>query len=414
MSKQRLLSILLPIALILPILPGFAQTLDNVGEVQDTRQDLRRQYIEAHEAGDTAGKRQTLQRMQGLQYAPPPERPASTASNSPEGSSGNTDGSQVLTPPNGSNQNAPALGTQVNNPGSGNQSGLQTPNNTNPASPGSGTGPQPDKPKGFLDGLKIGGGTNSERTSRHFASNEDGTNKFERSGSRVYRRGEKPENKGPKPPSGPTRWQDRTEVGIDRQLHKKDRELKKYETETAKEYKDRKDLAKGRAGVRFGTLDTNASVGAKWNVGTGEVSAGGSAGATVTAVSGAAEGRIGNDNAAVGGKASGTLLKAEAKINGRIGNSKDFAGAKVEAGIGGSVAEGTLSGTVGSNWLGINVTGEVSGSVLTAEAKGVASAGYNKKTGKFEVEIGGKIGALLAGGGARIKIALNKPGWWPW
>lgn len=238
----------------------------------------------------------------------------------------------------------------------------------------------------------------------------DGNAKYTKEGTRVWTKDKGWQDKEKKPEDG----SGKVEVAIEYTFHKKDRELKKYETEDDEKYKARTDLAKGRAGVRFGTLDTKVTGNAKWDPKSGEVSVGGSAGVTVTGITAGAEGEVGNDYVKGKGTAEVVVGKVEAKVDAKIGNSKEYAGAKVEAGIGGSVVEGKVTGSVGSKWLGLEVEGELSGALLTAEAKGTAAIGYNKETKKFEVELGGKIGALLAGGGGKIKIKLSKPGWWKW
>ncbi|MDP7034518.1 MAG: hypothetical protein QF752_08485 [Planctomycetota bacterium] len=251
-----------------------------------------------------------------------------------------------------------------------------------------------------------------KKSKSYFGTDENGSNAYERSGSRVYVPGlgwhEKPERE--------TTPDERVsvELGVTKKLHDERRELSEYETESSSDYRDREDWLKGRSGVRFGTFDTKATAGAKWDVRTGEVSVGADASASVSGISGAAEGRAGNEYVHAGGRATGTVGKAYAKGSARIGNSEDFAGAKVEAGVGASVLEGTVAGSFGSDWMGLEVEGTLTGSLLTAEAKGVASAGYNKEEERFEIELGGKIGALLAGGGANVKIKLKKPSWWSW
>jgi hypothetical protein len=260
------------------------------------------------------------------------------------------------------------------------------------------------------NGLKFSGSTSAlaeKKKSRFFGTTEDGKNAYEKSGSKIYVPGkgwvEKPEKDDKSKDEKVS-----VTLGISKNLHDEKRELAKYESE------HKGDLTKGKAGVRFGTFDTNAKVDATWDVRKGDVSVGASASATATGVSASASGEFGNDYASVSGRTSGTVGKAYAKLDSRIGNSKDFAGAKFTGGVGASLLEGSAGGSVGSRWLGLEVDGSVTGSLITAEAKGTASAGYNKEEKRFEIELGGKIGALLAGGGANVKIKLNKPGWWPW
>ncbi len=330
---------------------------------------------------------------------------------SPGGGSGtgSTGGGGTSNPGPGGGTPNTGGGTGTGNPGGGSASnptpGPTGPGGvTNPAPTGGGQNPaKPEESKWEV------GGQGETKKDKPFAKNADGSNKFEKESTKVYRKGEGWKEKEKKPESN-----SKVEVGVEYTFHKKDRELKKYETEDEEKYKERKDLAKGRAGVRLGTLDTKVTGGAKWNPGSGEVYAGGSAGVTVTGVTAGAEGEVGNDYIKGKGSAEVVVGKVEAKVEAKIGNSKDYAGAKVEAGIGGSVVEGKVTGSVGSKWLGIEVEGELSGALLTAEAKGTAAAGYNKETKRFELELGGKVGALLAGGGGKVKIKLNKPGWWPW
>lgn len=288
--------------------------------------------------------------------------------------------------------------------GSGDNSSSGTP--TGPVTPGA--EPKTEEAKKEEESKFSAGGSGEIKKEREF-KNADGSTKFSKEGTKVWSKEEgwkdkekKEESKGGK-----------VEVGVEYTFHKKDRELKKYETETDEKYKERTDLAKGRAGVRFGTLDTKVTGNAKWDPKSGEVSVGGSAGVTVTGITAGAEGEVGNDYIKGKGGAEVVVGKVEAKADLKIGNSKTYAGAKLEAGIGASVVEGKLNGSVGSKWLGLEVEGELSGALLTAEAKGVAAAGYNKETKKFEVELGGKLGALIAGGGAKVKIKLSIPQWFP-
>lgn len=195
--------------------------------------------------------------------------------------------------------------------------------------------------------------------------------------------------------------------------HEKKRTYSSQETESEDDYAQRPDLAKARHNVRFGTLDTSADAKLGWDITKGEVYAKAGGKVEVAALKAGSEGRIGNDKFEAGYGAEASVLKAYAKADLKAGISKEYAGVKAEAGIGGSVVEGSLKGSVGSRWLGLTVEGEVSGSLLSAEAKGTFAAGYNREKQQVEFELGGKIGAALAGGGARVKFVLNKPGWWP-
>lgn len=82
-----------------------------------------------------------------------------------------------------------------------------------------------------------------------------------------------------------------------------------------------------------------------------------------------------------------------------------------EAGIGGSVVEGKVSGQTKAfklpfiNW-GISFNGEASGALLTAEAKASAMAGY--KDGKWTFGFGAKVGAALAGLGFKFGFTIEK------
>ena len=272
----------------------------------------------------------------------------------------------------------------------------------------------PDRPL-----IKEAGSETKVAEKNLLGTDEEGNNRFERSGGRVISR-----DGIEAPPETPAatdeeksrarRLAESTEIGVTFLEEKVGGELKKFETESASDFRKRRDLAKGRSEVRFGAVDASVTGDVKFNPGKLDLGAGFTGKAGVSGIKGSSEGQLGNDNFAAKGSASGSVLKAEAKLDTRIGATKKFVGAKIEAGAGASVAEGSLSGSIGSRWLGIEIGGSVSGSVLTAEARGKASAGFNRETRRFEIEIGGKIGALLAGAGANIKISLNKPGWWPW
>ena len=285
-----------------------------------------------------------------------------------------------------------------------------------PRSVGLGTGVS--DPSRF--GLRAGGSSTSLAEKKHFfRADEEGKNLVERGGSRVLSRDgiETPEVDPPESDAGKSsvrRLAEKTEVSATFLKEGSSGSLKKFESESAEAFEKRKSLAKGRAGVRFGAGNASVTGDAKFNPGKGEVGAGVTAEAGVAAVKASSEGRLGNDALAVKGSASGSVAKANASLDARIGVTKEFVGAKAEAGAGASLAEGSVSGSLGSRWLGIEVGGELTGSVITAEARGSASAGFNRKSRRFEVEVGGKIGALLVGGGAKAKVSLNKPGWWPW
>jgi uncharacterized Zn-binding protein involved in type VI secretion len=80
-------------------------------------------------------------------------------------------------------------------------------------------------------------------------------------------------------------------------------------------------------------------------------------------------------------------------------------------GVGASVVEGKASGKTKAfklpfvNW-GISFGGEVSGSLLTAEARANAQAGY--KEGKWTFGFGAKLGALVAGLGFKFNVTIEK------
>lgn len=82
-----------------------------------------------------------------------------------------------------------------------------------------------------------------------------------------------------------------------------------------------------------------------------------------------------------------------------------------EAGAGGSVVEGKLEGKTKAfklpfiNW-GVSFNGEVSGALLTAEAKASAMAGY--KEGKWTFGFGAKLGAAIAGLGFKFGFSIEK------
>lgn len=116
----------------------------------------------------------------------------------------------------------------------------------------------------------------------------------------------------------------------------------------------------------------------------------------------------------VGGEAKFLTAKAGAS-GGLYAEVKDgkleqaYAGG--EAGIGGSVVEGKVEGKTKAfkipftNW-GISFNGEVSGALLTAEAKATAMAGY--KEGKWTFGFGAKVGAALAGLGFKFGFSIEK------
>lgn len=111
------------------------------------------------------------------------------------------------------------------------------------------------------------------------------------------------------------------------------------------------------------------------------------------------------------GKATVDFLKREGKLQVGVGydNLKDSGFAGADVAIGGSVLEGKLAGETtpvripGTEW-GISVEGEVTGSVLTAEAK--VSLGI--KVDKDGYHLGGseKLGAGL-GEGVKFSISIK-------
>ena len=82
-----------------------------------------------------------------------------------------------------------------------------------------------------------------------------------------------------------------------------------------------------------------------------------------------------------------------------------------EAGAGVAVVEGKLEGQTKAfkipftNW-GVSFNGEVSGALLTAEAKASAMAGY--KEGKWTFGFGAKLGAAIAGLGFKFGFSIEK------
>jgi uncharacterized Zn-binding protein involved in type VI secretion len=116
------------------------------------------------------------------------------------------------------------------------------------------------------------------------------------------------------------------------------------------------------------------------------------------------------------GEAEAKLLtaKAEAGAGGKLemkDGKLDAAYVEATAGAGGSVVEGKASGKTKAfklpfvNW-GISFGGEVSGALLTAEAKASAHAGY--KDHKWSFGFGAKVGAALAGLGFKFNVTIEK------
>lgn len=131
----------------------------------------------------------------------------------------------------------------------------------------------------------------------------------------------------------------------------------------------------------------------------------------------AAKGKLGDAKTGigeVGGEAKFLTAKGEAGAEGKF-EVKD---GKVEAayvegvaGVGGSVVEGKVEGKTKAfkipfTNLGISLGGEVSGALLTAEAKAEAHAGYKDK--KWSFGFGAKIGAALAGLGFKFNVTIEK------
>jgi len=115
----------------------------------------------------------------------------------------------------------------------------------------------------------------------------------------------------------------------------------------------------------------------------------------------------------VGGEAKVLTAKADAGAGAQFevkDGKVNSAYAEASAGAGASVVEGKVSGK-GSikipfvNWR-IGLGGEASGALLTAEARASAYAGY--KDGKFQMGVGAKVGALLAGIGLSFNITIEK------
>jgi uncharacterized Zn-binding protein involved in type VI secretion len=115
------------------------------------------------------------------------------------------------------------------------------------------------------------------------------------------------------------------------------------------------------------------------------------------------------------GDAEAKLLtaKAEAGAGGKLevkDGKLEAAYVEAEAGAGGSVLEGSASGSAGFKLPFVNYKisfgGEVSGALLTAEAKASAHAGY--KDHKWSFGFGAKIGAALAGLGVKFNVSLEK------
>ena len=385
--------------------PVWAQ--DYEGPSNAEIEQLRRALIKEYQAaGDRAERSRILQKLAALRAGQP--RPGGSGPTPPAGQSIPSRGDSLRVSPGGSSFPFPSVDQLP---------GVPTPREQKAGSVGLGAGA--DEPslfgfKKFSASTKLA----EKKASAFFGTDAEGNNRFERSGRRVISRYgiETPEEGSSgteEEKSRARRLAEKTEVGVTFLDERVGGELEKFETESGSDFKKRKDLAKGRAGVRFGAGNASVSGDVKFNPGKLDVGAGFTGKASVAAIDAKAEGQIGNDKLAAKGSGSGSVLKASAKLDTRIGVTKEFVGAKVEAGAGASVAEGTLSGSVASNWLGLEIGGSVSGSVLTAEARGKASAGWNRETKRFEIEVGGKVGALLAGVGANIKISLSKPSWWP-
>jgi len=92
--------------------------------------------------------------------------------------------------------------------------------------------------------------------------------------------------------------------------------------------------------------------------------------------------------------------------DGKVNNAYVQAG----GGVGASVVEAKGSGKREIPWsfFGWKVTvgGEVSGALLTAEARASAQAGY--KNGKWDFGFGAKLGALIFGAGFKVNLTIEK------
>ncbi len=131
-----------------------------------------------------------------------------------------------------------------------------------------------------------------------------------------------------------------------------------------------------------------------------------------------AQGKLGDIEKGGIGEVAGEakLLTAKADASGGLyaemenGKLKQaYAGG--EAGIGGSVVEGKVEGKsrafkIPFTNLGISFNGEVSGALLTAEARASSMAGY--KEGKWTFGFGAKLGAAIAGLGFKFGLTIEK------
>lgn len=106
------------------------------------------------------------------------------------------------------------------------------------------------------------------------------------------------------------------------------------------------------------------------------------------------------------------VLKVDgaAKLGAELNTKKGEAFIGGDLGAGGSVLAGKITGETkpikipGTTW-GITLSGEGSGSVLTAEARAHAGLRINKKG--VSLRIGGKIGAFIAGFGFDLGISIG-------
>lgn len=116
----------------------------------------------------------------------------------------------------------------------------------------------------------------------------------------------------------------------------------------------------------------------------------------------------------VGGEAKLLTAKADAGAGGKVevkNGQLESAYVEAGAGAGASVVEGKVEGKTKSfklpfvNW-GISFGGEVSGALLTAEARASAHAGYKDK--KWSFGFGAKLGAAIAGLGFKFNVTIEK------
>jgi Flp pilus assembly pilin Flp len=205
------------------------------------------------------------------------------------------------------------------------------------------------------------------------------------------------------PASDPSKKKKLEEVGVDYTLVDKKDELGK--------------IGNDDNNVRLGALDRNLSLGAKYDRNTGQASVGLDGTIRVTGVEANGKKTFGDSkkggSASIGGQ--GRLLTAEAtgSVKGTW-DPKEGAAAEVDAGIGAAVAEGNIDGELAYRipewvpWVGggkVYAGGELSGSLLSAQAKVNGKAKIGKKGVEFSG--GAKVGALLAGLGFKIRGGIT-------